>query len=112
MFGLLRLPDFAKSLVPDLAFPNLTHLRVKVFQFLALGVGRHLDRALFRHERDLIIGVLIGRTVKHGTDVLAYRHVVSSPIWIEQDAIAVFRAAIGKRDQYEFPGLAKQFVDL
>src|SRR5436190_2075611 len=51
MFGLLCLPDFAKSLVAGLAFPNLTYLRVKVFQLLALGVRWHLVVALFFLQR-------------------------------------------------------------
>lgn len=35
---LLRLPDFAETLVPNLALADIAHLRVKAFQSLALRV--------------------------------------------------------------------------
>jgi hypothetical protein len=34
MFGLLCLPNFAKSLIIDLALANLAHLRVKILERL------------------------------------------------------------------------------
>src|SRR5439155_1333521 len=50
-----------------------------VFQFFPLGIRWYFDRALFRHERDLIVSIFVGRAVKDGADARAYRHVISSP---------------------------------
>jgi hypothetical protein len=40
MFGLLCLPNFARSLIIDLALANLAHLRVKILETLTFCDGR------------------------------------------------------------------------
>src|SRR5437016_235269 len=99
MLGLLGFPDFAQSLIADFVFSNLSDLRVKIFKLLPLGVGWDFDRSFAGHERDFEISIFVGRTVKNGADPLANRHVVCAPIGIEQNAVAIFRAAIRKRDE-------------
>src|SRR2546429_9589431 len=99
MFGLLRFPNLAKPLVTGLAFTDLANLRVEIFEALALRIRWNFNRALLRHERDLIISVLIGRAVEHRSDPLTDGHVVCSPIRIEQHAIPMLCAAIRERDQ-------------
>src|ERR1700682_2840887 len=94
MFSLLRFPNFPQPLVTGLALPNLSHLRVEIFQLLALRVGWHFDRSFFRDERDLVVSVLVRGAVEYGTDSFTDRHVVRAPIRIEQNAIAIFCAAI------------------
>src|SRR5262249_25215751 len=102
MLGLLCFPNFAESLVTFLGLADLAHLRVKIFQLLALRVRWDFDRAPFRNQRDLIVSVLVGRAVEYGNDLIAHGHVVISPARIEQDAIAIFRGAIRKRDDKQF----------
>src|SRR5439155_25139739 len=99
MFGLLRFPNLAKPLVTGLALTDLANLRVEIFEALALRVRWNFNRALLRHERDLIISVLVGRAVEHRSDPLADGHVVGPPIGIEQVAIPISYSAIRERDQ-------------
>ena len=70
------------------------------------------DGAFFWNERDLIVGVLVGCAVEHGGNPFADRHVVGSPIRIEQNAVAVFRTAIRESNKQQFAVAAKYFVDL
>src|ERR1700694_2185336 len=99
MLGLLCFPNFAEPLVTFFAFANLTHLRVKTFELLALRIGGHLDRALFRNERDLIVSVFVRRAVEHGTDPLAHRHVVIAPGRLEKNAIAALGGAFRESNE-------------
>src|SRR5438876_1585102 len=99
MFSLLRLPNFAEPFVTGFALPNFSHLRVEIFELLALRVGWYFDGSLFRDQRDLVISVLVRGAVEHGTDSFTDSHIVCAPIRIEQNAVAVFRGAIGKRNQ-------------
>src|SRR5438445_4352446 len=99
MFSLLRLPNFPEPFVTSFALPNFSHLRVEIFELLALRVGRHFDRSLFRDQCDLIVSVFDRGAVEHGTDSFTDRHVVCAPIRIEQNAIAIFSAATRARSQ-------------
>ena len=94
MFGLLCLPDFAEPFLAGFALADLAHLRVKILKPLALGVRWNFDGPFFRNKGHLIVSILVCRAVKDRTDSLADRHVVSSPVRIEQDAVAIFRTAI------------------
>src|SRR5439155_25018759 len=94
MFGLLRFPDFTKPFITRLALANLSHLRVQIFESLSFCIRWDFNSALLRNERDLIVGVLVCRSIKHRTDSLADCHVVRPPVGIEQDSVAVFVAAI------------------
>src|SRR5438876_11334101 len=98
MLGLLRFPNLAETLVTFFAFANLSHLRVKTLKFLPLCVRWLFDRALLRHERDLIVSIFVGGTVEHGTDPVAPGHVVFAPARIESNAVANFRGPIRTRD--------------
>src|SRR4030095_9096501 len=98
MFGLLCFPNFPKPLITGFALTNLANLGVKVFEALALLVGRDFDRALFRNERDLIVSVFVRCAVEYRTDSFAHGHIVRSPIWIEQNTVAIFYSATGERD--------------
>src|SRR6267378_3527094 len=109
MFSLLCLPNFPEPLVTGFALPNLSHLRVEIFELLAPRVGWHFDRSLFRDERDLVVSVLVRGAVEYGTDSFTDRHVVCAPIRIEQNAIAVFRGAIRKRNKQQF-AVATKYV--
>src|SRR5437773_2629755 len=99
MLSLLRLPDFPKPFVTRFAFPNLAHLRVKVFQLLSLRVRRHSDGPFFRNEGNVVVSILVRCPVEDGLNSFAYSHVVSAPTGIEQDTIAIFRRAIRERDE-------------
>ena len=99
MFSLLGLPDFSKPFVTGFGLADLAHLRVKVFETLAVGVRWNFDRPFFRNESYLIISVLVRCAVKDRTDSLANRHVVNAPVGVEQGALAVFRAAVCESDQ-------------
>ena len=99
MLGLLGFPNLAEALVTLFRFANLTHLRIQALELLPLCVRRNFDRALFRHERDLIVSVFVGGAVEHRSDPIAHGHVVISPTRIEQNAVAKFRGAIRERDQ-------------
>src|SRR6266496_3958193 len=112
MLGLLRLPNFAEPLVTRLALADLAHLCVKVFEALSLCVGWNFDGALFWNECDLIVGVLVGCAVEHRGNPFADRHVVGSPIRIEQNAVAIFGTAIRESDKQQFAVAAKYLVDL
>src|SRR6267143_119583 len=101
MVSLLRLPNFPEPLVTGFALPNFSHLRVEIFELLALRVGWHFDRSLFRDERDLVVSVLVSSAVEHGTDSFTDSHVVCAPIRIEQNAIAIFSAAIRECDEQQ-----------
>src|SRR4029077_3320078 len=98
MFGLLRFPDFPETLVTGFALTDLANLRVKVFEALALLVGRDFDRALFRNERDLIVSVFVRCAVEYRTNSFAHGHIVRSPSWIEQNTFAMLYLATGERD--------------
>src|SRR5205085_6713679 len=102
MLGLLRLPNFTETFVTFFAFANLSNLCVKTFQLFPLRVGWNFDRALFWHERDLVISIFVGRAVEDRDDAIADGHVVSSPTRVEQNAIAIFRGTIRKRDDKQF----------
>src|SRR5207248_11482146 len=80
MLGLLGFPNLAEALVTFFAFANLTHLRIQALELLPLCVRRHFDRALFRHERDLIVSVFVGGTVEHRSNSIADSHVVISQL--------------------------------
>src|SRR5437660_4889658 len=110
MLGLLRFPNFGEPLVAGLALTDLAHLCVKVFEALPFRIGRNFDGALFRNERDLIVGVFVGGAVEDRGNPFAHRHVVSSPIWIEQNAVAVFRTAIRESDEQQFAVLAEYLL--
>src|SRR2546430_7954573 len=98
MLGLLGFPNLAEALVTFFAFANLTHLRIKTLELLPLCVRRNFNRALLRNERDLIVSVFVGGTVENRSDPIAHGHIVISPTRIEQNAIAIFRGAIRKRN--------------
>ena len=65
MLGLLRLPNFSQPLVTQFAFANITHLLVKILQLLSLRVGRHLDGAFLRHDRDFEECVLVRSAIAY-----------------------------------------------
>src|ERR1700719_3078080 len=112
MFGLLCFPNFAEALVSTFVLANLSDLRVKVFESVPLRVRRHFDGPLLRNQRDLVIVIFIGRSIEYGTNPVADSHVVSSPIRIEQNAVAVLRNAIGERNEKNFAVVAKHLLDL
>src|ERR1700741_5602666 len=98
MFGLLCFPDFDEPFVTRLPLANLAPLRVKIFEPPGFCVRRTFDGPLLRHERYLIICVLVCRTVKDRTDSIANSHIVCPPPGIEQDALAAFTRAISKEN--------------
>src|SRR6266446_7922931 len=102
MFGLLCFPNFPETLITFFAFANLAHLRIKTLELFALPVRWNFDRALLRHERDLIVSIFVRGAVEYRSDPITHSHVVSSPARIEQNAIPIFRGAIRKRDQKQF----------
>src|SRR5438876_6136585 len=95
MFSLLRLPNFAEPFVTGFALPNFSHLRVEIFELLALRVGWYFDGSLFRDQRDLVISVLVRGAVEHGTDSFTDSHLVCRLLLVKQNTVAVFRGAIG-----------------
>src|SRR5438105_2733398 len=99
MLGLLRLPNFTEAFVTFFGFANLADLGIQALELLPRCVRWDFDRALFRHERDLIVSIFVRRAVEHRSDPVTHGHVVSSPAWIEQNAIAIFRGTIRKRDE-------------
>src|SRR6266446_1025403 len=112
MLGLLRFPNFTESFITFLRLANLAHLRIKTLELFALPVRWNFDRALLRHERDLTVSIFVRGAVEYRSDPITHSHVVSSPARIEQNAIAIFRGAIRKRDQKQFAISLQQLVDL
>src|SRR5206468_12053175 len=99
MFGLLRLPNFAKPFIAGFALTNFAYLGVKILESFALRRGRDLDGALLWNQRHLVVGVLICCAIKHRPAWLANGHIVKAPVRLEQDAVTIFRAAVYERDQ-------------
>src|SRR5438876_11525146 len=99
MFSLLRLPNFPEPFVTSFALTNVSHLRVEIFELLALRVGRHFDRSLFRDQCDLVGSVFVGGAVERGTDPVTDGRVVCGPIRAEARAAALLRAASRECDQ-------------
>ena len=108
----MRLPDFTETFVAFFGFANPAHLRIKTLELLSLRIRWDFDRAFLGHERNLIVSIFVSRAVEHGSDPVANGHVVGSPARLEQNAIAIFRGAIRKRDEEQLPIALQQLVDL
>ncbi len=68
-------------------------------QVRKIRVRGNLDGAFFWNQCHLVVSVLISSAVKDRADSFSNRHVVKAPVRLEQHPVAIFRAAVYKRDQ-------------